>query len=247
MLSKVLLCLYLLFSLYLNCFSYSYDHLPLCQKLQMSFPELKATCFIIVSKEPNIILHEKNSFYNIRFDDNKKKKSLCDLVSEYSNFNSDSRISGMTFVFEYTNKYKCVFKIALSGINTVEQFQEDQRKIFDWLDQFFTFKVCSKNELLAKIPVIYADIKSVDMLTNSNIITILSDKQRNRIIKTVTYRSIIRAPFDQNTRLGTIGILTNTFEHSLNFDISAASSGQQTNRWKTLLDSIRYLIFGPNF
>ncbi len=247
MLSKIFLFICLLLFPYLKCFSYSYEHLPLCRKLQISFPKLNATCFIIVNQKPNIILHENNSSYNIRFDDNTKKKSLCALVYQYTTLNSVSQISGMTFVFAYTNKYKCVFKIALSGINTIEQFQEDQRKIFDWLDQFFIFKVCGKDEFLAQIPVIYGNITSIDMLTNDSIMAILSDRHPNKLTKTIVYRSIIKAPFDQNTKLGSLKVLTNTFEHSLTFDIFATKSAGEGNRWKTFSDSIKYLIFGSNF
>lgn len=236
---------------FLCCFkslSYSYEHLPLCESLQLSFPKINATCFIIVNQESNIILNEKNSSYKILFNDNKHKKSLHDIVSSCDNFTSTSQVSGMTFVFSYKNKYGIIFKIALSGINTDELFEEDRNNISEWLDQFFLFKVCKKNAMLAKIPVIYGkNLNNIDMVSNEDIFTILSAKQNNKIVKTVIYKSVISAPFNENTSIGSVALSTKTFVNPFTVDIKTTGSDKRAGKCKVLMDSIRCLIFGPSF
>lgn len=237
-----------LISLFFDAVSYSYDHLPLCARLQNSFPKINAACFIIVESKTGTILHEKNSLYKIRIHDNRHKESLHDIVSKYKTFSAKSQISGLTFIFNYVNKHKCVFEIALSGIDTPEQFESDKQKLSAWLDQFFLFKVCKKNEILAEIPVLYSiKLSKIDMRANKDIFILLSDEQSNNITKSIKYRSVVTAPFTQNTLLGSINILTDTFINPVSINIRSLYTVGKGSPLKIFMDSLKYLIFGTNF
>jgi hypothetical protein len=220
----------------------------LSKPLEESFPKLKVNCFIIVSDDAKIVIHEKNSQHKIQINDQKNKVSLYELIClSYKAFEK-SKISGTTIVFTHTNKHNCNFTIAVSGVNNLDDFEEDKKKLTKWLDQFFKVVIYRKGDNIKALPVIFGEnAKTINMIADREIIVILSSFLNNRITKRVIYKGIVPTPIDLSTELGHISLHTPTFQNSSIIHIKSTEKIQDGPKCKIILDSIMYLIFGINY
>ncbi len=229
--------------------TYEHHQLPLVSELEKSFPNIKAPRFVIVCEKSGLVLHEKKFFEAVNYDNQGNQFSLLDIVKPARDRIIKFPDGSLTAVFSYTNKYKCQFKIVLSEtVQTIPSYESDKKKIMNWLDQFFEFKVYKKGEYIANIPVAYAKaINNIDIFCNNDIYVPLSDKQYNKITKRVIYKVIITAPVSVNSKLGDIYIYIPAFQNPIQVNLIAEKSVPRGSRLKTMIDSIKYIIFGPNY
>jgi hypothetical protein len=241
-----LCCITLLFCI--DCLAYNSENLPLSKPLRESFPKLKVSCFIIVSDDAKIVIHEQNSKHKIQINDQKNKVSLYELICSSHKAFEKSKISGTTIVFTYANKHNCNFTIAVSGINNFDDFEEDKKKITEWLDQFFKVVVYNEGDHIETLPIIFGGaIKTIDMIADREIIVILSSLLSNRITKRVIYKGIVPTPIDSSTELGNISLHTPTFQNPSIIHIKSTEEIRDGSKCEIILDSIMYLIFGVNY
>ena len=235
-----------------GCF-FDSSQLPMSTELKRTFPALKSASFIIMSEDTKIVLHEENS-KNLIDIVGTASQTLYDLCLNCSNFtDSDkiysfkSKLAGIGCVFKHKTKSNCNFFCAIYGSNSEEDLYRDIKLIKLWLEQFFLFKVSEKDEIVANIPVLYSLAKMFPIKFQDDNFVLISKKCSKNVIKTVRYKTILKAPIRENTNVGTSFYKTSTFDNFIQKPILIKDRIDKGSRWSAIMDSIHYIIFGTPF
>ena len=201
-----------------NVFGFSTDHLPLAEQLSKTFPKLFSEKFLIVHPKSELVVHG----------------NVFDITSVENEF-------------EVRNANNENFKIALGGFHSIDELKADLKAIKSWLDQFFSYRVLSADEVISEVPVFYGQKSKYRISSNGDHYIILSKNQNRRIKRTFIYRTMLSAPVPKNLKIGTAIYKVDTFQNSIKKDIVTLNSIQKTGRYRTILDSLSYVIFGAPF
>ncbi|MDR1488471.1 MAG: hypothetical protein LBI26_01895 [Holosporales bacterium] len=228
-----------------ECYSFNYTQLP----ITVETPKIHSMCFVIASIDAQVIMFEKNSIYKVYVNEKYSDSSIREIAatSLEDEFISRSSMSGITSVITYKNKNNCKFKIVFSGENSDKELEEDIKATKTWLDQFFTKILYDAGEVVENIPLICGKTQNyVEMKSPLKINVILSKKQLpQQFVKRIRYKSVVKAPITIETNLGDIFLETPLFKNPVCFKINANQNIKQDSKFKTVCDSIKYLIFGP--
>jgi hypothetical protein len=180
-----------------------------------TFPAVSSKKYLIISQQTNEVL----------------------ISSETSN---DWNISETNKnFFSYKNKHQVTFQCFF------EDNEKNIEKLKKWLDQFFLFRVCRKNELICEIQILYSANESVCAITLENDIWVLVSENFNKeVSKTIQHRTILAAPLDRNTTVCRIAIQTNIFQKPYSTAITIGKSIKKSGIFNVFKDSLYYLIFG---
>lgn len=192
-------------------------------------------------------------FFDVSSCNVENKTTLYDMCCIFENFNSKnicffkSAMSGVGCGFHFKNHNDCEFSIVLYGLSTKEEAIEDIKSISSWLDQFFEYRVSKKGETFAKIPVFYGKSKIVDIFLSDDHFLLLSKNLNDKIMKISRYRTMLHAPVDLNYQIGVIFYQTSVFQNPITKVVLSEKKVQKSCRFKTVLDSVFYVIFGSSF
>lgn len=185
--------------------------------------------------------------------DIESKTTLYDMCCIFENSNSKnicffkSSMSGNGCGLHFKNQNGCEFSIILYGLSTKEEVIEDVKSIVSWLEQFFEYKVSKKGEEFAKISIIYGKLNKLDAFFDDDHFLLLSKKLNDQIMKVSRYRTMIAAPFDPNYMVGNVLYQTSVFQNPISKIVTSGKKVEKSGKFKTILDSICYIIFGNSF
>jgi D-alanyl-D-alanine carboxypeptidase len=118
------------------------------------------------------------------------------------------------------------------------------KAISGWLDQFFIRKISGRGEAVATIPVFYGRSNEVDITLQDDHFLLLSRNCNNNVTKVFRYRTALQAPVAAGFPVGWAFYKTGVFQNWISKTITASAAVKKANRWKTICDSISYVIFG---
>ncbi|MDR3224254.1 MAG: hypothetical protein LBT03_01565 [Holosporales bacterium] len=234
------------------------SHLPLSRGLSKTFPNVKATCFVIVNANTWLVVHEKNSMKKIHkgtfsYSD-REQLTLCEMCSAFADSVENNEInffrsemSGVGGACMYINKHSCKFFIVLYGLSFEDEVAKDIAAICKWCDRFVVTKASGKSKCVAEIPVFYGTKHRFQIISNEKADYILLWKdQTKQIRKVYRYRTALAAPVQKNMEIGTIDYITDTFQNPITKPIVACIDIPRAGVWQNIKDSITYLIFGSS-
>ena len=247
--------------------------LPISDALASTFPQLKASCFIIVNPKTNLVVHERNScqrismgtFINViggdrNVDDEDEavstliemsrffyKSAIPNITKKICGMNIcffNSVMSGTGCAFLYKTPNSSEFICLMYGEESEATSLVDAKKICGWLDQFFEYKIPESHEEEINIPVIYGTRHSIHFTEPSKQYILLSKKFSQRVNKIWRYRTIMKAPIGVGDELGYILYQTDIFKNPITKTINANENFEKAGWFKCICDSVMYLIFG---
>ncbi|MDR1475811.1 MAG: hypothetical protein LBI20_00625 [Holosporales bacterium] len=246
--SSSIICFKILFGIGM-CASqkFSADQLPLSKSLQKAFPIINSKDFIIVNIESRVILHGKR--FNEKTPTGASLYDIC--TSLANNFYQKTHViffqicdSCHSCVLWYKNENSCTFLCILYGATSKQGLEQDIKLVSKWLDQFYLYKLSQQGEEIATIPVFYGKKNFVRVVLPEDHFVVLSKKESNNATKIVRYRTAFGAPIHSEDSAGCIFYKISTFQNFIIRNLQINTVIDKTNRFRTLCDSVNYLIFG---
>jgi len=136
--------------------------------------------------------------------------------------------------------------VVINGTNSSRIRINESLNLLNWaFTQTSRKKIFTKNQIIKKVDVWLGNKPSVNLIVNSDIISILSFEQIQSIKSSITYNNPIEAPISKGDKLGSLEIIIKG-KPNIVIPLVSGNNIKEINPFYKVFSALKYLIFGTS-